>query len=110
MLGMNFFAFLLLAVISGAVASLYHYVLRIRFLEGTSAWFGKMLIGWLGAWVGSSIFGHWLWSYRSVYIVPAILGAIAAIHLNVLAWRALARVIAAEPATGGAALARKAAA
>jgi len=110
MLGMNFFSFLLLAVISGGVASLYHYVLRMRFLEGIEALFGKVLIGWLGAWLGSPVLGHWLWSYRNVYVVPAILGAIAAIHLDVLAWKGMARIVGAEPTTGQAGPTKRAAA
>jgi len=94
MLNMSFASFLLLAVISVAAASAYHFALRMRFLEGLDAFFGKVLIGWLGAWLGSPVFGHWLWKYENIYVVPAILGAIAIIHLNMLGWRAVAHVVA----------------
>lgn len=97
MLGMNFLSFLLLTVIGGVVALLYHLALRTRFPERIDVLFGRMIIGWLGAWLGSPVLGHWLWKYENIYILPAILGAICAIHLDVLAWRALARVVARRP-------------
>jgi uncharacterized membrane protein YeaQ/YmgE (transglycosylase-associated protein family) len=98
MFGMSFVSFLLLLVIGAVVAAAYHNVFRYRFLEGNDALLGKLFLGWLGAWVGTPIFGHWLWKYENVYIVPAFLGAIAAVHLTVLAGKALAKLFAMPPA------------
>jgi len=97
MLGMSFLSFLLLFVIGAVVAVAYHNVFRYRFLEGNDALVGKLFVGWLGAWLGSPVFGYWLWKYENVYLVPALLGAIAAVHLTVLGAKALAKLVAMRP-------------
>jgi uncharacterized membrane protein YeaQ/YmgE (transglycosylase-associated protein family) len=91
MLGMSLLSFLILTFISAVVAAAYHYVIRYRFLDGNDAVVGKLVIGWLGAWLGSPVLGHWLWKVENVYIVPALLGAIATIHLTILTAKALAK-------------------
>ena len=98
MLGMSLLSFLTLTLISAVVAVAYHNVIRYRFLEGNDALIGKLIIGWFGSWLGSPVLGHWLWKIENVYIVPAILGAIAAIHLFVLTGKALAKVASMRPA------------
>ncbi len=98
MFGMSFLSFLLLLVIGAVAAVAYHSVFRYRFLEGNDALVGKLIVGWLGAWVGSPVFGHWLWKYENVYVVPAILGAIGAVHLTGLAGKALAKLVSMRPA------------
>ena len=98
MLGMNLLSFLILTLIGAVVAVAYHYVIRYRFLDGSDALVGKLIVGWLGAWLGSPILGHWLWKVENVYIVPAILGAIAAIHLTVLMGKAFAKLASMRPA------------
>jgi uncharacterized membrane protein YeaQ/YmgE (transglycosylase-associated protein family) len=39
----------------------------------------KVVVGWVGAWLGSPVFGHWLpgLQYQNIYYIPAILGAAA---------------------------------
>ena len=38
---------------SGAVVAVaYHNVIRYRFLESNDALIGKLIVGWLGAWLG----------------------------------------------------------
>ena len=98
MLGMSLLSFLVLLLIGAVVAVVYHNVLRYRFLEGNEALFGKLILGWFGAWLGSPVLGHWFWKIENVYVVPAILGAIAAIHLNILMWKALAKLASMQPA------------
>ena len=93
MLGMSFLSFLTLLVISVAVAAVYHWILRYRFLEGIDSLLAKVAVGWVGGWLGSPVLAHWLWKIQSVYIVPAILGAMAAVHLNVLCWKASAKLL-----------------
>jgi uncharacterized membrane protein YeaQ/YmgE (transglycosylase-associated protein family) len=98
MLGMSMLSFLILTLIGVVVAVAYHNVIRYRFLEGNDALVGKLIVGWIGAWLGSPVFGHWLWKVQNVYIVPAILGAIAVIHLTVLTGKALAKLTRMRPA------------
>jgi uncharacterized membrane protein YeaQ/YmgE (transglycosylase-associated protein family) len=98
MLGMSFLPFLILTLIGAVVAVAYHYLLRYRFLDGNDALVGKLIVGWLGAWLGSPILGHWLWRIENVYIAPAILGAIVAIHVIVLTGKALAKLATMRPA------------
>jgi len=98
MLGISLLSFLILTFIGAVVAATYHYVFRYRFLEGNDAVIGKLIIGWLGAWLGSPVLGHWLWKVESVYIVPAILGAIVTIHLTMLTAKALAKFATMRPA------------
>jgi hypothetical protein len=91
-LGMSLLSFLVLTLIGAVVAVAYHNVIRYRFLEGNDALFGKLIVGWLGAWLGSPVLGHWLWKIENVWVVPAILGAIAAIHITVLMWKGFAKL------------------
>jgi len=98
MLGMTLLSFLVLTVIGAVVAVAYHNVIGYRFLEGNDALFGKLIVGWLGAWLGSPVFGHWFWKIENVYVVPAILGAIAAVQLIVLTGKALAKLASTRPA------------
>jgi uncharacterized membrane protein YeaQ/YmgE (transglycosylase-associated protein family) len=98
MLGMSLLSFVVLTLIAAIVAVAYHYVIRYRFLEDMDAVFGKLIVGWLGAWLGSAVFGHWLWRIENVYVVPAILGAIATVHLTVLMGKVLAKLASVRPA------------
>lgn len=85
MVGMDFISFLILLVVSVVVSGALHFGLKYYVIPGTSSYLSKVVIGWLGAWLGSPVFGHW-WngvSYGEVYIVPAVLGSLAAIVLAV---------------------------
>lgn len=76
MIGMDFSSFLVLLVISLVVSAILHFVCSYRVIPGWGSYFGKVVIGWIGGWLGSPVLGHW-WSalsYREVYVVPAILG------------------------------------
>src|SRR5262249_16027323 len=97
MLGMSLLSFLVLTLIGAVVAVAYHNVIRYRFLEGNDALIGKLIVGWFGGWLASPVLGHWLWKVENVYIVPAILGAIAGIHLTVLTAKALAKLASMRP-------------
>ncbi len=98
MLGMSLLSFLVLALIGEIVAVAYHDIVRYRFLKGRDALFGKLIVGWIGAWLGSPVLGHWLWKIENVYIVPALLGATAAVHLTVLTERVLVELTSIRPA------------
>jgi len=100
MIGMSFLSFIVLLGVSVIVAAVLHYGERDRFLDGADAVFAKVALGWLGAWLGSPVFGHWLYKIGDVYLVPAILGSLAAIRLNAIALTALERALAGRPGTG----------
>lgn len=92
MVGMNFESFLTLLIIGILVAIVFRSVLQYRFLRGRDAALGQVAIAWLGGWLGSPVLGHWLWKIGDVYVVPAILGAIVAVHLDVLCCRVFAEI------------------
>jgi len=79
MIGMDFVSFLILLVIAVIVAAILHYGLQLYVVPGTRSFLAKIVLGWIGAWLGSPVLGHW-WEplkYCEIYIVPAILGAFA---------------------------------
>ena len=78
MIGMNFISFLILLIISVVISGILQFLFKYYILPGWWSYLSKVLIGWIGAWLGSPVFGHW-WqclSYNEVYIVPAILGSL----------------------------------
>ncbi len=80
MLEMSFMSFLLLLVISLVVALILHFAgYQVR--GGWDSLLNKVFIGWIGAWLGTPVFGHWFEAlkYEDIYILPAILGAFALI-------------------------------
>ncbi len=97
MIGMSFLSFLILLGIGVIVAAVSHFVLRYRFLEGFDSFFAKVALGYFGAWLGSPVFGYWWYKFENVYIVPAILGSMTAILLNVVTWKALMKVFTPRP-------------
>ena len=94
MIGMSLLSFLVLLGISVIVVGVFHYGLRYRFLAGTDAVYAKVVLAWLGAWLGSPILGYWSYKVADVYLVPAFLGAIAVLLLNGIALRALVTLFA----------------
>lgn len=78
MIGMNFWAFLVLLVAGVIAAVVIHYVLRYRLLEGLDGFLGKWIAGWVGAWLGSPVLGHWFERVKlaDVYLIPALLGGV----------------------------------
>ncbi len=91
MIGLSFTEFLVLLVISVVVALILHYGLRYRLTPGIEGLLGKIGVGWLGAWLGSPVLGHWPEAVKvdRVYILPAILGAVAASFYVVLLLKTL---------------------
>src|SRR3974377_2321013 len=96
MIGMNFWTFLVLAVTSLVAATIVHYVIRYRFLEGFDGFLGKVIVAWMGGWLGSPVIGHWFESVKvaNVYLIPALLGAFAGAFAAVASEKALAQVFA----------------
>jgi uncharacterized membrane protein YeaQ/YmgE (transglycosylase-associated protein family) len=80
MIGMSFWAFVVLLVAGVISAAVLHYILRYRVLECFDGFLAKLIAGWLGAWLGSPVLGHWFEPVKlaGIYLVPALLGAFAA--------------------------------
>ncbi len=88
MIGMDFISFLTLLVISLAVSGILHYGLDYYVTPGHWSFCSKVVVGWLGAWLGSPVLGHWPHripnlAHGDIYYVPAILGAAALIIVAV---------------------------
>ncbi len=85
MIGMDFISFVILLVIAVAVSAGLHYGMKYYVVAGTASYVSKVVLAWIGAWLGSPVFGHW-WpglSYSEVYFVPAVLGSAALVVLMV---------------------------
>jgi uncharacterized membrane protein YeaQ/YmgE (transglycosylase-associated protein family) len=85
MIGMDLNSFLILLVISMVVSWVLHYGLNYYVTPGLWSFGSKVVVGWVGAWLGSPVFGHW-WpglQYQEIYFIPAILGALAILILAV---------------------------
>ncbi len=85
MIGMDFISFLILLAISIGVSAALHFGLKYYGVPGLGSYFSKVVIGWVGAWLGSPALGHWWegFNYGEVYFVPAILGSLALLVLAV---------------------------
>ncbi len=85
MIGMNFISFLILLVISIVVSAILHYVLKYYIRPGFVSFVSKVIFGWIGAWLGSSVFGYWFAGlvYEKICIIPAILGSFALLIIMV---------------------------
>jgi len=94
MIGMNFWAFLVLLVAAVIAAVVLHYLIRYRFLEGIDGFLGKVIAGWVGAWLGSPVLGHWFERVKlaHIYLIPALLGAFAGAFALTATWKARAKV------------------
>lgn len=85
MIGMDFVSFLILLVISIVVSAILHFGLKYYIVAGISSYLSKVVVGWIGAWLGSPVLGYWFEGlhYEQVYIIPAIISACAFIVLAV---------------------------
>ncbi|MCG6915467.1 hypothetical protein LJE86_16285 [bacterium BMS3Abin03] len=85
MIGMSFVSFLILLVISIVVSVILHYGFKYYVRPGLNSLISKIILGWIGAWLGGPVFGYWFegFNYEGVYIIPAILGSFALLILMV---------------------------
>jgi uncharacterized membrane protein YeaQ/YmgE (transglycosylase-associated protein family) len=96
MIGMTFAMFLTLFVMGFIGAVALHMVFRYSVLAGVDGFLSKWAIGWIGAWLGSPVLGHWGGFIAGVYIIPGLLGAIVAPFVATAGLRAL--TVAVKPA------------
>ncbi len=85
MIGMDFISFLILLVISIVVSAILHYGLKYYVIPGLASFCSKVVISWIGGWLGSPVLGHWFEgvNYNQVYFIPAVLGSLALLLLAV---------------------------
>jgi uncharacterized membrane protein YeaQ/YmgE (transglycosylase-associated protein family) len=75
---MDFMSFFVLLIISVVVCGILHFGLKYYVVPGVWSYLSKVVIGWVGARLGTPVFGRW-WAglnYEEVYLVPAILGCL----------------------------------
>ena len=99
MIGMDFRALLILIVAALIAAGVVHYVIRYRFLDGFDGFVGKCVAGWVGAWLGSPVLGHWFERAKlaNVYLIPALLGAFVGTFVVTATGKALAKAFSTKP-------------
>jgi hypothetical protein len=98
MVGMNFGPFIVLLIISAIWSAILHSS-GYRVLPGLDGYFAKLITGWIGGWIGSPVLGYWSGAFfgSNVHVIPAILGSIAAIFMQVAVLRALGVVLRKPP-------------
>ena len=81
----EFFEFLVLLVVSVVVSGILHYGLKHYVRPGTWSFLSKIVVGWIGAWLGTPVLGNWFpgVAYGDIFIVPAIVGSVALLVLAI---------------------------
>jgi uncharacterized membrane protein YeaQ/YmgE (transglycosylase-associated protein family) len=82
---MSFVAFLILLIISVVVSAILHFGFKYYVKPGMNSFLAKVIFGWIGAWLGTPVFGSWFsgLNYEGVYYIPAILGSFAILIMMV---------------------------
>jgi len=103
MIGMDFVSFIILLAISAIVSAILHYAVKFYLRPGFGSFLSKVVFGWIGAWLGSPVFGHWFAGiqYEQVYFIPAILGSFALLIILVDVFKSGSRVLQATQETAG---------
>ncbi len=72
-------SFIILLVIGVIVAAIIQYGLKFTLRLGPRPFVFKVIIGYYGAWWGTTVYGKWLenLNYQDIYFIPAVLGAIS---------------------------------
>jgi len=78
MVYLPFLSWLWLTIIAVVISLVWYYVIKVRTPGGY--WF-QLIVAWIGAWLGTPVFGNWVWTPNNVSIIPAVLASIAAIML-----------------------------
>jgi len=88
MIGMTFITFVILLIISVVVSAVVHYGLKYYVTPGLESFYLKVVLAWVGAWLGSPVFGYWphkfpFLHYQDVWFIPAILGSLVAVTVAI---------------------------
>lgn len=89
MIGMGFISFIILLIIAVVVAAIVHYGAGYYKVGGAGSFLSKVVIAWIGGWLGSPVLGNW-WDaiayhgpVHDLYIIPAILGSLGLVIVTV---------------------------
>lgn len=84
MIGIDFLSFLVLFGISVVVVAAKIVISLTGTRRDPLEVSADLTVAWLGGWLGSPVFGFWFpeLRYQEVFIVPALLGAAAAVVLK----------------------------
>jgi uncharacterized membrane protein YeaQ/YmgE (transglycosylase-associated protein family) len=98
MIGMSFLSFLVLLVCALIAAVVVHYIICYRFFQGYDGLVAKTIAGWIGAWLGSPVLGHWFGRFAiakidNIYIIPALIGAFVGAFITTAYWKALSMAL-----------------
>ncbi len=83
--------FVLLLVIAIVVAAALHYVAKLYVRNDWLSFVAKVILAYVGAWLGTPVFGIWGPVFAANAVIPAILGAIAMTFVVVDVARTFAR-------------------
>ena len=88
MIGMHFTSFLILLIISVGVSGILHYGLKYYVTPGFWSFCSKVVLGWIGAWLGSPVLGYWphrfpFLQFEDIWLIPAILGSLGVLVVAV---------------------------
>jgi len=88
MIGMDFISFLILLIISVVVSAILQYGLKYYVTPGFWSFCFKVVLGYVGAWLGSPVLGYWpdavpFLHYENIWFIPAILGSLAVLAVAV---------------------------
>jgi uncharacterized membrane protein (Fun14 family) len=84
MIGMDFLSFLILLAIGVVAVAVKTIAVGGANLAEVSDVLSDLVVAWIGGWLGSPVFGYWFEgvAYRQIYLLPAALGAVAALALK----------------------------
>ena len=77
-------SFIILLVISVIVSAILQIGLKITLRPGPRALVFKSIVGYYGAWWGTTVYGQW-WeglNYQDIYYIPAVLGAFSLVYFT----------------------------
>src|SRR5262249_45005692 len=79
---MSFASFVTLFVIGAVCALCVYGMTKMEMLRAPEGYLLDLIAGWIGAWIGTPVVGHWSWmvTETNVYLVPAVVGSLAAIY------------------------------
>lgn len=72
------FGFIGSLIVGGIIGAAAEYLMKRDVPGGI---FGNIILGFVGSWVGSLIFGDWGWNISGFAVFPAILGGIIVVLL-----------------------------
>ena len=99
MIGITFTSCVALLVMSAICAFIFQNLLKLRVLCRGEGYLSKLIVGWVGAWIGSPVLGYWGPSISGtrIYWIPAIIGSLAAIYLCVASLKMIRAALALPP-------------